>query len=213
MQEILYGETSSVGLKIIISDNAKQFDNDGFKLFYLNLAISHHFSLLGHPQANGQVKVTNRMILRNLKERLEKSKREWTEDLRSILCAYHTTSKIPTGQTSFFMVYGTELVILVKIEIPSFRTSIFNKENNKTELRLNLDLLGEKREQAKVRQAAYKYQVSNYYNQRVKHRFFLLGDLVLRNVTMSTKELNAGKIGPTWEGPYKVVKVSRSGMY
>ena len=41
----------------------------------------------------------------------------------------------------------------------------------------------------------------------------LPGDLVLRKVTLSTKELNAGKLGPTWEGPYKVVKVSRPGTY
>ena len=71
--------------KVIISDNAKQFDNDGFKQFCSDLTISHHFSSPGHPQANGQVEVTNRTILRNLKARLEKSKTEWVEDLPSIL--------------------------------------------------------------------------------------------------------------------------------
>ena len=35
--------------KVIILDNVKQFDNDGFKIFYSDLAISHHFSSLGHP--------------------------------------------------------------------------------------------------------------------------------------------------------------------
>ena len=48
---------------------------------------------------------------------------------------------------------------------------------------------------------------------RVKHRSFLPGNLVLRKITLSTKELNAGKLDPTWEGPYKVVKVSRLGIY
>ncbi|GFZ00937.1 hypothetical protein Acr_14g0005720 [Actinidia rufa] len=56
-------------------------------------------------------------------------------------------------------------------------------------------------------------QVAKYYNQRVRHRSFLPGDLVLRKVTLSTKEPNAGKLGPTWEGPYKVIKVSRPGTY
>ncbi|GFS30926.1 hypothetical protein Acr_00g0014820 [Actinidia rufa] len=45
--------------KVIISDNARQFDNDKFKLFCSDLAIAHHFSSPGHPQANGQVEVTN----------------------------------------------------------------------------------------------------------------------------------------------------------
>ena len=40
--------------------------------------------------------------------------------------------------------------------MPSFGTSNFDKENNETELRLNLDLLDEKRERAKVHQVAYK---------------------------------------------------------
>ena len=103
--------------------------------------------------------------------------------------------------------------------MPTFRTSNFDKENNKTELRLNFDLFDERREKAEIRQAAYKHWATKYYNQRVKHRSFLPGDLVLRKVTLSTKELNARKLGlglglgPIWEGPYKVVKVSRPGTY
>ena len=104
------------------------------------------------------------------------------------------------------MVYGTEYVIPVEIGIPNFRISNFDKENNEAELRLNLDLLDKKRERTKIRQAAYKHQITKYYNHRVKHKSFLLGDLVLRKVTLSTKESNTEKLGPTWEGPYKVVK-------
>ncbi|GFS42022.1 hypothetical protein Acr_00g0077760 [Actinidia rufa] len=199
--------------KVIISDNARQFDNNVFKIFCLDLAISHHFSSPGHPQANGQVEVSNRTILRNLKARLERSKSEWAEELPSILWAYHTTSWIPTGETPYSMVFGTESVILVEIGMPSFRTLNFDKESNEIELRLNLDLLDEKREMAELRQAAYKCQVAKYYNRRVKHRSFLLGDLVLQKVTLSTKEPSAEKLDPTWEGPYKVVKVSRPGTY
>ena len=144
--------------------NARQFDNDGFKLFCSNLAISYQFSSLGHPQANGQVKVINRTILRNLKVRLKKFKSEWAKDLPSILWAYHTTSKIPTGEKPFSMVYGTNSVIPVEIVILNFRISNFNKENNETELRLNLDLLDEKIERVEVRQATYKHQIAKYYN-------------------------------------------------
>ncbi|GFZ18368.1 hypothetical protein Acr_27g0001070 [Actinidia rufa] len=94
-----------------------------------------------------------------------------------------------------------------------YRTSNFDKESNEIELRLNLDLLDEKREMAELRQAAYKCQVAKYYNRRVKRRSFLPGDLVLRKVTLSTKEPSAGKLSSTWEGPYKVIKVSRPGTY
>ncbi|GFY84511.1 hypothetical protein Acr_03g0012850 [Actinidia rufa] len=137
--------------KVIISDNARQFDNDKFKLFCSDLAISHHFSSLSQPQANGQVEITNRTILRNLK-----------------------ASRAQTQPGS-----------------PR----------------------GEKRKRPNYAKQLTKCQVAKYYNQRVKHRSFLPGDLVLRRVTLSTKEPNAGKLGPTWEGPYKVIKVSRPGTY
>ncbi|GFZ07006.1 hypothetical protein Acr_18g0011760 [Actinidia rufa] len=176
--------------KVIISDNARQFDNNVFKIFCSNLAISHHFSSLGHPQENGKVEVSNCTIRRNLKARLERSKSEWAEELPNILWAYHTTSRIPTSETPYSMVFGTESVIPVEIGMPSFRTSNFDKKSNEIELRLNLDLLDEKREMARLRQVAYKCQV-----------------------TLSTKELSAGKLGPTWEDPYKVIKVSRPGTY
>ena len=80
--------------------------------------------------------------------------------MSSILWAYYTMSRIPTGETPYSMVYGTESVIHVKIGMPSFRTSNFNKENKKIELRFNLDLLDEKRERAEIRQAVYKHQIT-----------------------------------------------------
>ena len=45
-------------------------------------------------------------------------------------------------------------------------------EVNEVELRLNLDLMDEKREHAQVCQAAYKYQVNEYFNRIVKHKSF-----------------------------------------
>ena len=97
--------------------------------------------------------------------------------------------------------------------MPSFRTMNFDKENNEAELRFNLDLLVEKRECADVQQASYKHKVTKYYNKRVKHMSFLPGNLVLKDVILSTKKLNVEKLGPTWEGPYRVIKVSRPGTY
>ena len=117
--------------KIIITNNTRQLDNDGFKLFYLDLTISNHFSLPGHPLVNGQVEITNRTILRNLKTSLERSKGEWVEDLPSVLQAYHTTSRIPMGQILYSLVYGIESVISMEIGMPSFRTMNFGRRATK----------------------------------------------------------------------------------
>ena len=154
---------------------------------------------LHHPQKfKGEV--------REIKERMGKRAAKHT-------LAYHTTSRMPTGKTPYSMVFGIESVIPVEIGLPNFRTSNFDKENNEIELRLNLDPLNEKREMAELHQMTYKCRVAKYSNQRVKRLSFLPGDLVLQKVTLSNKEPNAGKLSPTWEGPYKVIKVSRPGTY
>ena len=55
--------------------------------------------------------------------------------------------------------------------------------------------------------------MAQHYNTKVMPRQFLIGDLVLRKVTLATKDPTQGKLGPNWEGPYKVVEIQRRGTY
>ena len=59
---------------VLISDNGKQFDNSTFRDFYSKLGIKNHYSSPTHPQANGQVEVTNWTLLKIIKTRLEGAK-------------------------------------------------------------------------------------------------------------------------------------------
>ena len=59
---------------VLVSDNGKQFDNSAFRGFCSELGIKNHYFLPAHPQANGQVKVTNRSLLKIIKTRLEGAK-------------------------------------------------------------------------------------------------------------------------------------------
>ena len=61
--------------------------------------------------------------------------------------------------------------------------------------------------------AEYQQKMTEYYNKRVKLRQLDIGDLVLHKVTMATKDPTQGKLGPTWEGPYRVVHYSQRGSY
>ena len=69
--------------RVLVSDNEKQFDNNAFRDFFSQLGIKNHYSSLAHPQANGQVKVTNRSLLKIIKTRLEGEKGIWLEELPS----------------------------------------------------------------------------------------------------------------------------------
>ena len=57
--------------KVLVSYNEKQFDNDSFRDFCSQLEIKNHYSSPAHPQANGQVEVTNRSLLKIIKTQLE----------------------------------------------------------------------------------------------------------------------------------------------
>ena len=39
--------------RVLVLDNGKQFDNDSFRDFCLQLGIKNHYSSPTHPQANG----------------------------------------------------------------------------------------------------------------------------------------------------------------
>ena len=132
----------------IISDNGRQFDSQGFRDFCSGLGIKNQFSSPGHPQANKQVEVTNRMLLKIIKTKLDNAKEAWPEELPNVLWAYRTTTGTPTRETPFRLTYGTEAVIPVEVGVTSIRRGTFNKECNDNELRLNLDCLDEVRDNA-----------------------------------------------------------------
>uniref|UniRef100_A0A2N9EKU0 Uncharacterized protein n=1 Tax=Fagus sylvatica TaxID=28930 RepID=A0A2N9EKU0_FAGSY len=199
--------------RVLISDNGKQFDNGPFRELCAQLNIRNHYSSPRHPQANGQVEVTNRTLLKQIKTRLEGAKGMWVEELPSVLWAYRTTVRTPTKETPFKLTYGTEAVIPVEIGLTTLRTTFHNEGENEGQLRLNLDLLDEARERAARRIALYQGRMARYHNAKVKLRRFEVGDWVLRKVTQATKDPSQGKLGPNWEGPYKIIQYYRRGTY
>ena len=53
--------------------------------------------------------------------------------------------------------------------------------------------------------AAQQQVDARSFNKNVQAKSFVEGDWVLRKVNM--QEINAGKLVPTWEGPYQISKV------
>nr|GEX51878.1 reverse transcriptase domain-containing protein [Tanacetum cinerariifolium] len=80
------------------------------------------------------------------------------------------------------------------------------------ELRLNLDLLEERRECAAIREAKAKLKMTKYYNPRVRGVTFRPGDFVHRS-NDANHVVNGGKLEPKWEGPYDVTKALGDGEY
>nr|KAJ0219998.1 hypothetical protein LSAT_V11C200069710 [Lactuca sativa] len=144
----------------ILSNNGKQFMDNPFK----KRCIKQNFSSVAHPQANGQVEVTNR-----------------TMD--------------PTKEIPFNLVYGTKVVVLIKVSIQTLRTS-----NPYANQRVSLDQLEERHNNTSIQQTTYKVMVERYYNKQVKGRYWAVGDVVLiRNE--ASKQEHIRRLSPNCEDP------------
>ncbi|GJW99391.1 hypothetical protein Tco_0183305 [Tanacetum coccineum] len=83
---------------------------------------------------------------------------------------------------------------------------------NEDEIRLNLDLLQERRETAAIREARYKSKIEQYYNKKVRPASFRRGEFVFRR-NEASRVKDQGKLGPKWEGPYRVMEAYENGSY
>ncbi|KAG7578456.1 Reverse transcriptase domain [Arabidopsis thaliana x Arabidopsis arenosa] len=199
----------------IITDNGSQFISLQFEDFCASWRIRLNKSTPRYPQGNGQAEATNKTILARLKKRLEAKKGVWADELDGVLWSYRTTPRSATEQTPFSLAYGMEAMAPAEVGCTSLRRSMMiqNNDLNDEMMRHSLDDLEENRNAALCRIQNYQLAAAKYYNKKVHNRHFSEGDLFLRKVFENTAELNAGKLGANWEGPYQISKIVRPGDY
>ena len=122
--------------RLLVSDNGKQFDNNTFRDFCSELGIKNHYSSPAHPQANGQVEVMNRSLLKIIKTWLKGAKGIWPDELPNVLWAYQTTTRTPMGETPFRLAYGSKVVITAEVRLTSYWVENFDKNKNDKAIRL-----------------------------------------------------------------------------
>ena len=96
---------------------------------------------------------------------------------------------------------------------PTLRTNAFTSDSNDGLLEKSLDLIEERRENAMVQLTYYQHKLKQGYDTNVKLRPLAVGDLVLRKVLGTTKNPTWGKLGPNWEGLYRITSVAGIGAY
>ena len=111
------------------------------------------------------------------------------------------------------MTYGAEAVLPLKTSFPMLKSSTFTPRNNDELLGRLLDLAKEKREKAMIQLAYYHQKLKRRYNTNVKLRPLGPGGLVMRKIFGNAKNPSWGKLGPNWEGPYRITSVAGIGAY
>ncbi|XP_068486696.1 uncharacterized protein [Phaseolus vulgaris] len=140
-------------------------------------------------------RVCQQVLLRGMKRRLDKVKGTWAEEVPRIVWAYHTTPQSTTKETPFSLVYGSDAMIPVEIQESSPRFQNFVAEESNEERKVNLDLLDEVREEARIKVEALKRKVEYKYNSKLRPRQFQVADLLMRKAHPYQLE---NKISPRW---------------
>ena len=107
---------------------------------------------------------------------------------------YRRTVRTPTGETPFKLAYGSEAVIPTEVDMANHRVTMYQDKDNEEQLRLNLDLIDEVKTDAEERTTRYKNLMARQHDAMVKPRQFNIGDLVLKKVSLATKNPAHGKL-------------------
>ena len=111
------------------------------------------------------------------------------------------------------MTYGAEAVIPLETGFLTLRTNAFTPGSNDRLLEKSLDLIKKRRENAMVQLAYYQHKLKQGYDTNVKLRPLAVGDLVLKKVLGTSKNPTWRKLGPNWEGSYRITSVAGIGAY
>jgi hypothetical protein len=114
----------------IITDLGSNFNNHQFREYCENSGIDVQYVSVAHPPANGQVERANGMVLDALKKRLHDVANtkggKWIKELPNVLWGLRTQPSKPTGQSPYFLVYGSEAIL------PATSCGIRRQWNNTT---------------------------------------------------------------------------------
>nr|GEZ05815.1 reverse transcriptase domain-containing protein [Tanacetum cinerariifolium] len=166
----------------------------------------------GPCKSNGLVERANQSLGEGIRARMGDGNKNWIEELPHLLWAHRIMIKSSHGDTPFSLTYGTKTVIPAEIRMPIYSTVAVDTVYNDEEMRLNLDLLEERRERVAIREAKPKLKMTKYYNARVRGVTFRPDDFVYRTNNASHAE-DGIKLDPKWEGPYEITEALGDGAY
>ena len=119
-----YVNSNRYGLpRDIITDGGPQFVGNNIAATLKNYHILHKITTPYHPQANGQVESTNKVIEAILTKTIASHRCDWATRLSKALWAYRTTWRNTTGYSPYQLVFGKEPIFPIEFEIQTMRTA------------------------------------------------------------------------------------------
>jgi hypothetical protein len=154
------------------------------------------------------------MVFDALKKRLHDAANtkggKWIKELPNALWGLRTQPTKPTGQSPYFLVYGSEASLPTDVMWDSPAVEQYDEGISEDSRRVDIDGLEEARCAALVQSARYLEGIRRYHDRNVKEHSFNVGDLVLRHI-QNMEGLH--KLSSPWEGPFSIANVTGPGSY
>jgi hypothetical protein len=133
----------------IITDLGSNFNNHQFWEYCENSGIDVRYVSVAHPRANGQVERANGMVLDALKKRLHDAANtkggKWIKELPNTLWGLRTQPSKLTGQSPYFLVYGSEAILHAYVMWDSPAVEQYDEGISEDSRRVDIDGLEEAR--------------------------------------------------------------------
>jgi hypothetical protein len=117
----------------------------------------------------------------------------------------------------YVLVYGHRAILPWEINISSRRVlhqDELRADDYRNLMMDNLDDLNLHRLKALQNIEAQKFRVAKYYNEKVREKKFVEGELVWKVIwPIGTKDNKYGKWSPNWKGPYRIIRSAPGNAY
>eukprot|EP00253_Pinus_taeda_P032476 PITA_32476 len=158
-----------------------------------------------HPQANGQVESSNKIIEEILTKTVASHRRDWASRLPEALWVYRTTWRSTTGYSPYQLVFGKQPIFPIEFEIQKLRKAQ-EVGLDLTEAQINrlqqINELDEIRLSALQNTALIQQQRAKWHDALIKNKVFHEGDWALLYDSRFQDFL--GKLQTRWLGPYEI---------
>ncbi|KRY29757.1 Retrovirus-related Pol polyprotein from transposon 17.6 [Trichinella spiralis] len=182
----------------IHSDQGRNFESALIKELCELFRTSKTRTTAYHPQSDGLVERMNRTLVDMLAATSIEEPGEWDDYIDRVLLAYRTSVHHTTAATPSRILYGQEVRLAVDLIYgqpdgkPQQTTSQYIRQ-----LRQDLErLYSDVRQRAGMEQKRQK----DWYDKHARGTLFEPGDRVWLQIPRNSK------LGPNWEGPYRVLK-------
>eukprot|EP00253_Pinus_taeda_P008492 PITA_08492 len=196
----------------IVTDQGVQFTSKLVRDLTEKYKIKHRKSTTYHPQANGQVESTNKVLENIMTKTVQLNRKDWSEKLKDALWAYRITWRNTTGFSPYQLVYGKEALLPIEFQIQTYRLAAqlgMDLTEAQQQRIMELNQLDEKRQQEIEQTTLVQQQRMKWHDRYIKTKTLQKGDWALL-FDSKFRDFKA-KFTTHWLGPYEIEEIFDNG--